>query len=265
MEISPIFPAARDATPPHLTCWRATRADNEKILTFNSKGFLITARIMKNFAKALVVFTFALAGLFIVSGADMAAVLAQVAPKPTPTPTPAANPSPATTAAPTPAPAASPTGSGTGKKITKNFTLGKDSASEHGDVPFDHETHAEGKYSPDGKSVIACVECHHTDQPKSALKLPLVTSERSVTLTMDVWRSSTQKVSECRTCHFQKGNIPDGKEMPVLDNGQELDNEYSYHQNCNTCHDAAARLRPTLKGKKGFATGNDCFICHVKK
>jgi hypothetical protein len=28
-------------------------------------------------------------------------------------------------------------------------------------------------YSPDGKSPIACTECHHTDQPKSALKPPL--------------------------------------------------------------------------------------------
>ncbi len=149
------------------------------------------------------------------------------------------------------------------KKITKNFTLGKDSLSEYGEVPFDHETHAEGKYSPDGKSVVGCVECHHTDQPKSAMKPPLVTSERDVVLTMATFQASNQKVSECRACHFQEGNIPDGKEMPVLA-GKDLNNEIAYHLNCNTCHDAAFKARPELKGKKGFATSKDCLICHVK-
>ncbi|MEJ7623824.1 MAG: cytochrome c3 family protein [Pyrinomonadaceae bacterium] len=167
---------------------------------------------------------------------------------------------------PTPAPATAPGG----KSIPKNFVLGKDSASEHGEVTFDHDTHASKNYSVDGKSVIGCVECHHTDQPKSALKLPLVTSERDVVLTMDVWKGSTKKVSECRTCHFQDGNVPDGKTMPTVSatvagksTSKDLNNELAYHINCNTCHDAAAKLRPELKGKKsGFAIGNDCFTCH---
>jgi Zn ribbon nucleic-acid-binding protein len=141
--------------------------------------------------------------------------------------------------------------------------LGKDSLSEYGEAKFDHETHAEAKYSPDGKSVLTCVECHHTDQPKSALKPPLKTSEREVALTMATWQASNQKVNECRACHFQEGNVPDGKEMPEL-NGKALNNEYSYHVNCNTCHDAAFKARPELKGKKGFATSKDCLICHVK-
>jgi hypothetical protein len=41
-----------------------------------------------------------------------------------------------------------------------------------------------------------------------------------------------------------------------------LNNELAYHINCNTCHDAAAKLRPELKKKSGFATAKDCNVCH---
>jgi Zn ribbon nucleic-acid-binding protein len=157
-----------------------------------------------------------------------------------------------------------------GQSITKKFVLGKDSLSEYGESPFDHATHALKNYSPDGKSVVACIECHHTDQPKSALKPPLLTSERDVTLTLDTWKTSKQKVSECRACHFQDGNVPDDKEMPTAtytDGGKkttkDLNNELAYHINCNTCHDAAFKLRPELKGRPGFATSKDCATCHV--
>ena len=215
---------------------------------------------MKNLAKLIVVSVFGLGALFLfltsvgVSGSG--SVEAQVTPKASPTPVPA------NAAANPPANAAKPAAAGD-KKIPKSFTLGKDSLSEYGEVKFDHETHAEGKYSPDGKSVIGCVECHHTDQPKSALKPPLVTSERDVALTMETWAASPKKVNECRTCHFQDGNVPDGKTMPEL-NGKVLNNEYSYHVNCNVCHDAAFKARPELKGKKGFATSKDCLTCHTK-
>lgn len=157
-----------------------------------------------------------------------------------------------------------------GKTIPKSFTLGKDSLSEYGEAPFDHDTHAFKNYSPDGKSVVACVECHHTDQPKSALKPPLLTSERDVVMTFAVWQSGNFKVSGCRDCHFQEGNVPDGKEMPTATYTdaaksvtKNLNNELAYHINCNTCHDAAFKLRPELKKKPGFATTKDCNICHV--
>jgi len=153
--------------------------------------------------------------------------------------------------------------------IPKTFTLAKDSLSEYGEVKFDHDAHAFKPYSPDGKSVMGCVECHHTDQPKSALKPPLSTSERDVTLTMEVFQKATQKVSECRACHFQDGNVPDGKTMPsatYTDGGKstkkELNNELAFHINCNTCHDAAFKLRPELKKTPGFATSKDCTVCH---
>lgn len=212
---------------------------------------------MKNLAKLFALSVFGLGALFVFACTvtNKSAADAQLASKAVPTPVPPANASANT--APNP-----PAGS-SDKKITKKFALSKDSLSEYGEAPFDHETHAEGKYSPDGKSVIACVECHHTDQPKSALKPPLVTSEREVALTMETWKASTQKVNECRACHFQEGNVPDGKTMPEL-NGKVLNNEYSYHVNCNVCHDAAFKARPELKGKKGFATSKDCLVCHTK-
>ena len=155
------------------------------------------------------------------------------------------------------------------KAIPKEFTLGKNSLSEYGEVAFNHDTHALKNYSLDGKSVVGCVECHHTDQPKSVLKPPLVTSERGVGLTMETWKASAQKVNECRFCHFQDGNVPDDKVMPTAtytDGGKtstkDLNNELAYHINCNTCHDAAVKIRPELKTRAGFATGKDCTICH---
>lgn len=164
---------------------------------------------------------------------------------------------------------ATPAASSSNKQIPKTFTLGKDSQTEDGEVPFDHETHAFKNYSPDGKSAIGCVECHHTDQPKSALKPPLSTSEREVALTLDSWRASAQKVQGCRSCHFQSGNIPDGGKLPTAtydERGKQvtkdLNNELAYHINCNTCHDAAAKLRPELKSRTGFAISTDCKTCH---
>src|ERR1700716_1680004 len=67
------------------------------------------------------------------------------------------------------------------KTQPKEVVLDKDSQSDkYGDVAFNHENHTTKMYSIDGKSVLSCVECHHTDQPASALKAPLKTSEREV-------------------------------------------------------------------------------------
>src|ERR1044072_5544755 len=69
------------------------------------------------------------------------------------------------------------------KTQPKEVVLGKDSQSDrYGEVPFNHENHATKKYSPDGQSVLTCVECHHTDQPAANLKAPLKTSGRAVAL-----------------------------------------------------------------------------------
>lgn len=160
-----------------------------------------------------------------------------------------------------------------GKELPKKLTLNKDSATEYGDVAFDHDSHSFKKYSADGKTDIGCAECHHTDQPKADLKPPLLTSERDVVLTVDALKKpGARDVKDCNSCHYRENDVPEGKEMPTAtykdDKGKadtkELTNELAFHINCNTCHDAAAKLRPELKKKPGFATEKDCLICHTK-
>jgi hypothetical protein len=238
---------------------------------------------MKNAVKLIVVSVVGLCALLLVLGGS-ALSRSDAAPGPAPLPTPpkpsntnavkptntnAAPANAATTATPAPANTSAPTGDPNGKKIPKTFTLAADSLSEYGEVKFDHDSHAFQKYSPDGTAVMGCVECHHTDQPKSALKPPLVTSERDFVMTFANWQSGNFKVSSCRDCHFQDGNVPEGKEQPkatYTDTGKSvtktLDNQLAYHINCNTCHDAAFKLRPDLKKKPGFATTKDCAVCH---
>ena len=152
-------------------------------------------------------------------------------------------------------------------------TLNKDSTSEYGNVIFDHNAHVSNKYSPDGTTDISCAECHHTDQPKSALKTPLLTSAREVTLTVaELKKDKSPEVKGCRICHFQEADIPENKTMPVAiyktadgkEDKKEISNEIAFHTNCNSCHDAAVKLRPKLKKRPGFATTKDCAVCHEK-
>ena len=227
---------------------------------------------MRNLTKITIIFLFTCAALFLLlNDIGRPQASAQTTGKASPTP-PAANAGGAANAsanAAANAPAPTPATASGDKKIPKAFTLGKDSQDEHGEVAFDHDSHAFKMYSPDGKSPIACIECHHTDQPKSALKPPLSTSERDVALTLASWQGSAEKVKECRTCHFQTANVPEGAKLPTAtydERGKkvtkDLNNELAYHINCNTCHDAAAKLRPELKGRTGFATSTDCMTCH---
>ncbi len=147
----------------------------------------------------------------------------------------------------------------------KDVVLAKDSQSDkYGEVPFNHDNHAMKNYSVDGKSVLACVECHHTDQPASALKPPLKTGERDVALTAAVLAAADAKpVKACRTCHLQAGD--DSAALPTVTYAgkttpTKLTNEISYHTNCNICHDKAIAARPALKGKVLGST--DCLPCH---
>lgn len=147
----------------------------------------------------------------------------------------------------------------------KEMVLSKDSQSDkYGEVPFNHETHSLKPYSPDGQSVLTCVECHHTDQPAANLKAPLKTSEREVVLTTEVLAAADSKpVKSCRACHLQAGD--DSAEMPEIQYPDKpaptkLNNEVAYHLNCNVCHDKAIAARPALKGK--IPGSNDCIPCH---
>lgn len=151
------------------------------------------------------------------------------------------------------------------KTEPKEVTLLKDSQSDkYGEVPFNHENHATKNYSIDGKSLIACTECHHTDQPTSALKPPLKTSEREAVLTAALLQSADSKgVKKCRDCHLQSGD--DSKAIPTVAYPDKpaptkMTNELAYHNNCNICHDQAIKARPELKPKPPGS--NDCFPCH---
>jgi cytochrome c5 len=149
------------------------------------------------------------------------------------------------------------------KTQPKEVVLSKDSQSDkYGDVPFNHENHATKKYSPDGQSVLTCVECHHTDQPAANLKAPLKTSEREVVLTTESLAAADSKpVKSCRACHLQAGD--DSAPMPAVQYKPaptKLNNEVAYHLNCNLCHDKAIGARPALKGK--VPGSNDCIPCH---
>lgn len=155
-----------------------------------------------------------------------------------------------------------------GKEQPKKVKLDSDSLDDKwGEVAFDHETHTLKNYTPDGKTVGACVECHHTDQPKENLKPPLVTSERSVALTADVLKDAAAgPVKMCRGCHLQAGD--ESKPLPVItkDGKQvKLDNEVAYHTNCFTCHDAALKARPDLATKIAGSDPKGCVKCHVAK
>jgi cytochrome c553 len=151
------------------------------------------------------------------------------------------------------------------KTQPKEVVLGKDSQSDkYGEAPFNHENHATKNYSIDGKTVIACVECHHTDQPATVLQAPLKTSERNVALTAKLLEAADAKpVKMCRACHLQAGD--DSATIPVVTYAgkttpTKLTNEVAYHTNCNICHDKAIAARPALKGK--VAGSNDCLPCH---
>lgn len=154
------------------------------------------------------------------------------------------------------------------KEQPKKIKLDTDSLDDKwGEVAFDHENHTIKNYTPDGKTTGACVECHHTDQPKEKLTPPLVTSERNVSLTADVLKdAAAAPVKGCRSCHLQAGD--DSKPLPLIKkDGKDLklDNEVAYHTNCFACHDAAIKARPDLATKISGSDPKGCVKCHVAK
>ncbi|HEX8178731.1 MAG TPA: cytochrome c3 family protein [Pyrinomonadaceae bacterium] len=130
-------------------------------------------------------------------------------------------------------------------------------------VLLTHENHATKNYSEDGKGVIACTVCHHTDQPKTALSGVLKTSERDVVLTSAALKDEkAAPVKTCRECHAQAGAKP--AEWPAIptvkypdeDDETVLANDEAYHRNCNTCHDAVKKRDAATKAP------TTCAGCH---
>ena len=170
----------------------------------------------------------------------------------------------------------------------KNVVLSKDAVQPPGNPVkpenFTHEAHTTLKYSTDGTKLIGCAECHHTDQPASALTGVLKTSFRDVLLTTATLAAPNAKpVFSCRACHAQEGKKPDvcnatlfggatyafcpnipKVKYPDEDDETILTNAEAYHRNCINCHtDAvAARRKP---GAVPFIKGpppTTCAGCH---
>ena len=157
----------------------------------------------------------------------------------------------------------------------KPIILAKDSKDpkwgEHKpDAPFDHAKHTTDiKHTVDGKTVTACVECHHTEQPAAPAGLEyLKRFERKEALTIQQLEASKQPVRSCRACHYQPASEetsefpPKGVTYPKKTGRPptgKLTNDVAYHINCISCHDAAMKRDPSLKAPQA------CADCHVKK
>ena len=136
------------------------------------------------------------------------------------------------------------------------------------EAAFDHVKHSTlPLYGPDGKTVAACVDCHHTDQPSSAIGF-LKKFERKEALTAAQLEASKEPVKSCRACHFQPSaeetdeyppaSVTYPADMKRPPSGK-LTNDIAYHLNCNTCHEAAKKRDAKIKAPV------TCDDCHVKK
>jgi len=144
------------------------------------------------------------------------------------------------------------------------------------EAAFDHTKHnTDVMHTLDGKTLTACVECHHTEQPSASSGKPYLKTfnpKRTDVLTAAQLETSKEPVKSCRACHFQK-STPATDEFPpksvrypreiakqigMMDSG-DLTNDNAYHDRCITCHDLATKRDPKLKAPTG------CPECHIKK
>jgi cytochrome c553 len=155
------------------------------------------------------------------------------------------------------------------KKMPEVIILDKDSI--RGRVTFNHIKHNSGEYSVGGP--IACIECHHTAQPKAQLSKypPLATdwpSGRTTTLTTELFMKDPNGagVAACRDCHARAGDKPKLiPEIPILkDPGStmltKLTNQLAFHQVCDSCHFQISFNRANSK----VPNATMCVSCHKK-
>jgi hypothetical protein len=139
-----------------------------------------------------------------------------------------------------------------------------------GTVTFNHANHTTKNYNLAGTGPIACVECHHTEQPAAevAKHPPLKTAwpdDRTVTLTAETLTDGkTPAVVGCRNCHAAAGEKPKVlPETPTIkpEGGAAvtLTNKEAFHRQCAGCHDQAAKAR-----QAAAPTAQKCMACHKK-
>ncbi|MBD0371408.1 MAG: cytochrome c3 family protein [Pyrinomonadaceae bacterium] len=137
---------------------------------------------------------------------------------------------------------------------------------------FDHNKHTTSlTHSIDGKTLTACVECHHTEQPSAPKGQEyLKRFERKEVLTAQQLETSKEPVKSCRVCHWQDSTPKTAEFPPPMDitypkeTGKAvlkgpLTNMIAYHTNCLECHRVAKKRDPKLKPP------TVCGDCHVKK
>lgn len=139
-----------------------------------------------------------------------------------------------------------------------------------GAVAFNHANHATKNYNLEGTGPIACVACHHTEQPAAEVaKHPLLKTawpaDRTVTLTAEALKDAkTPDVVACRNCHAATGAKPKVlPEIPTVtpEGGAAitLNNQQAFHRMCAGCHDQAAKARQATA-----PTTKSCMACHKK-
>ena len=141
-----------------------------------------------------------------------------------------------------------------------------------GKVTFSHTNHTTKNYNIEGIAPIACIECHHVEQPASEAKKkpPHQTAyppDRTTTLTADLLtKEPATKVVPCRSCHARKDEKPVVlPEIPQIKSENStamitLTNQQAFHRACAGCHDQAVKARPDAKSP----TTTKCTACHKK-
>ncbi len=159
--------------------------------------------------------------------------------------------------------------SGQEKTMPEVIILAK--GAKQGQVTFNHVKHNSGEYNIAGP--IACIECHHTAQPKSELaKFPDLKTDwpagRKTTLTLELYKADPKGagVAACRDCHARNGEKPKLiPEIPVIkdDRGTTLSvmtNQLAFHNACDACHFKIAVNREDTK----VPNATECWACHKK-
>jgi hypothetical protein len=145
-------------------------------------------------------------------------------------------------------------------------------ASKLGKVTFSHTDHTTKNHNIEGTGPIACIECHHVEQPASevAKHSPLKTAwpaNRTVTLTAESLKDQgTPPVTGCRNCHARTGEKPAVlPEIPEMKSENStamirLTNQQAFHRMCAGCHDQAIKTRQDVKAP----ASTKCTGCHKK-
>jgi nitrate/TMAO reductase-like tetraheme cytochrome c subunit len=148
--------------------------------------------------------------------------------------------------------------------LSEKATLGK--------VTFSHVNHTTKNYNIEGMRPVACIECHHVEQPLEEAKKrpPHVTvwpADRTTTLTAELLaKEPGTKVTPCRSCHSRKEEKPTVlAEIPMIKSENStamitLTNQQAFHRACAGCHDQVVKVRPDAK----LPTTQKCTGCHKK-